>query len=224
VSLRVCGQLQGQFRFSVSRREYVSVMNKTYQFRIYPTKKQVTQLNRWLALCCQIYNAALQERRDAYRLAGVSLGLAEQSAELPACKQVYPELSAVNAQVLQTVVKRVDLAFQAFFRAVAAGKRAGYPRFKSRNRYRSLTFPQYAAPGKSGCFFTVPPTYTSQSCSCCGQRQQMPLSVRIYECPICGLVMDRDYNSSVNILNEACGRAGRVIPEASGLEPWGVVT
>jgi putative transposase len=48
-------------------------------------------------------------------MAGVSLGFAQQCAELPACKDVRPELAEVNAQVLQNVVKRVDLAFQAFF-------------------------------------------------------------------------------------------------------------
>jgi len=392
-------------------------MHKTYQFRMYPTKKQETTLNEWLALCCQVYNAALQERRDAYRMAGISLGFAHQCAELPACKDVCPDLAQVNAQVLQNVLKRVDLAFQAFFRGCTTGEKIGYPRFRSRLRYHSLTFPQYAASGTQGCFslvnagnhqgklilskigqvkmvihrpiqgmpktaivkrtptgkwfvsicceavepltlapskeqvgidvglnyfaylsdgshidnprffreeetalakaqrrrdkeakgskqrgkrnkvvariherignrrqnfigqqvnllvkrfgliavealvvrnlvknpklaksisdvawsdfFTrlvakaeetarqvvkVPPAYTSQTCSCCGHRQEMPLAVRVYECSVCGLVMDRDHNASVNILDEACGRAGRVIPEAPGLEPWGVVT
>ena len=63
----------------------------------------------------------------------------------------------------------------------------------------------------------VNPAYTSQSCSSCGHRQEMPLSVRIYECPVCGLVIDRDHNASINILEAACGRAGRVIPEAPAL-------
>ena len=69
----------------------------------------------------------------------------------------------------------------------------------------------------------VNPAYTSQTCSACGYRQEMPLSVRVYECPNCGLVMNRDHNYSVNILAaalhelQACGRAGRVIPEAPGL-------
>jgi transposase len=48
--------------------------------------------------------------------------------------------------------------------------------------------------------------------------------VRVYECPVCGLVMDRDHNPSVNIEAQACGRAGHVIPEALGLEAWRVVT
>ena len=73
----------------------------------------------------------------------------------------------------------------------------------------------------------VNPAYTSQTCSSCGYRQPMPLSVRVYECPQCGLLIHRDHNGSLNILTHAlhaCGRAGRVIPEAPGLEPWGVVT
>ncbi len=66
----------------------------------------------------------------------------------------------------------------------------------------------------------VNPAYTSQTCSACGHRQAMPLSVRVYECPVCGLVIDRDHNGSKNILAAACeavGRHGRVIPEASAL-------
>jgi transposase len=65
----------------------------------------------------------------------------------------------------------------------------------------------------------VNPAYTSQTCSGCGHRQEMPLSVRVYECPVCGLVIDRDHNGSKNILDEALeavGRHGRVIPEALG--------
>jgi putative transposase len=48
----------------------------------------------------------------------------------------------------------------------------------------------------------VNPAYTSQTCSACGHRQAMPLSVRVYECPHCGLVLHRDHNGSLNILEE----------------------
>jgi putative transposase len=73
----------------------------------------------------------------------------------------------------------------------------------------------------------VNPAYTSQVCSACGHRRTMPLSVRVYECPHCGLVIHRDHNGSLNILAgalEAVGRHSRVIPEAPAREPWGVVT
>ncbi len=116
---------------------------KTYQFRIYPTHKQVNKLEGWLGLCCEIYNAALDERKGAYRMAGVVLSYEAQCAELPGCKEVRPELCEVPSQVLQDVLKRVDLAFDAFYRRVDAGQTPGYPRFKSPFRYDSLTFKQY---------------------------------------------------------------------------------
>src|SRR6266516_370257 len=131
------------FRLLVSQEESIGEMNKTFQYRLYPTKKQQATLNKWLALCCEVYNAALQERRDAYRMAGVFLGFAQQCAELPGCKEVRPELAEVNSQVVQDAVKRVDLAFAAFFRRCEAGEQPGYPRFRSRFRYDSLTFKQY---------------------------------------------------------------------------------
>src|SRR5258707_14232891 len=116
---------------------------KTYQFRIYPTRKQINVLATWLGLCCETYNAALDERRSAYRMAGVSLSYAHQCAELPECKEVRPELHEVPAQVLQDAVKRVDRAYDNFFRRVENGEEPGYPRFKSRSRYDSMTFKQY---------------------------------------------------------------------------------
>lgn len=45
----------------------------TYKFRLVPTRKQVETLDWTLARCRELYNAALQERRDAYRMAGKSL-------------------------------------------------------------------------------------------------------------------------------------------------------
>ncbi len=121
----------------------VKKLTRTYLFRISPTRKQQRTLEGWLALCCEVYNAALDERKSAYRMAGVSLSYEEQCAELPGCKEVRPDLAGVPSQVLQDVVKRVDLAFGAFFQRVEEGKSAGYPRFKSRFRYHSLTFKQY---------------------------------------------------------------------------------
>src|SRR2546421_1470339 len=385
---------------------------KTYLFRLYPTHKQRDVLEEWLGLCCETYNAALDERKSAYRMAGVSLAYEHQCAELSGCKEVRPELGEVPSQVLQDVVKRVDLAFDAFFQRVGQGQKPGYPRFKSRFRYASLTFKQHGnsfqllpssqkhratlvlaklghvkmvlhraikgtpktaivkrtptgkwfvsisvqleeeltaqrllpsqeavgidvglktfaylstgeeianprffrteevaltraqrmhskAPKGSkqrakkrkvvarvherignrrknfleqevcklikrfgllavealvvrnmirnpklaksiadvwwSQFFArlqakaeeagrqvvrVNPAYTSQICSACGHRQPMPLSVRVYECPHCGLIIDRDHNGSKNILEEALigvGRHTRVIPEAPGL-------
>ena len=42
---------------------------------------------------------------------------------------------------------------------------------------------------------------STKKCSCCGKEQDMPLSERVYKCS-CGLVLDRDHNSAINIKNE----------------------
>ena len=54
---------------------------------------------------------------------------------IPEWKKSKPELKNVHSQVLQEIVKRVDLAFQAFFRRVKNGETPGYPRFKGYGRY-----------------------------------------------------------------------------------------
>jgi putative transposase len=48
-------------------------------------------------------------------------------------------------------------------------------------------------------FVKVNPAYTTQDCSRCHHRQPMPLSERVYRCPCCHLVIDRDHNASLNI-------------------------
>jgi putative transposase len=132
---------RGSFRLRLPQEEWICEMNKTFRYRLYPTHKHQTLLKAWLALCCEVYNAALQERRDAYRMARVSISYAHQCTELPSCKEVRPELAGVNSQVLQDVLKRVDRAFDGFFRRVREGQQPGYPRFRSRQRYNSLTGP-----------------------------------------------------------------------------------
>jgi putative transposase len=92
----------------------------------------------------------LQERRDAYRLAGKSISYAEQQNQLPEIKQLRPELKDIHSQVLQDVLRRLDKAFAAFFRRVKAGEMPGYPRFRPRRRYDSFTYSQSGFAFKSG--------------------------------------------------------------------------
>ena len=50
-------------------------------------------------------------------------------------------------------------------------------------------------------YVAVNPASTSQTCSTCGHRQAMPLDTRVFNCPCCGLCLDRDHNASLNILS-----------------------
>ena len=96
-----------------------------------------------LRRCRELYNAALQERRDAWQKCHKSIKCNHQTAQLPAIKDLRPEYHDVHSQVLQDVLTRLDRAFQAFFRRVKAGEKPGYPRFQGRYRYHSFTYKQY---------------------------------------------------------------------------------
>jgi len=120
---------------------------KAFKYRLYPTQPQARDLERTLALCRQLYNAALQERREAYKKAGKTVGFYEQKRYLPEIRTELPEYKGIHSQVLQNVIERVDKAFQGFFRRVKAGQKAGYPRFKGQGRYDSFTFPQAGTTG-----------------------------------------------------------------------------
>src|SRR5260221_7475903 len=115
---------------------------KTFKFRLYPTAAQETALRATLETCRGLYNSLLHERKHDYEENGKSPSCGEQQKHLPVWKQTHPELEAVFSQVLQNVAVRVDLAFEAFFRRVEAGQEPGYPRFKGRGQYDSLTYPQ----------------------------------------------------------------------------------
>lgn len=118
-------------------------MFKAFRYRLYPNRTQTEKLNRTLDLCRELYNAALEQRRTAYRVRRKSLSAIQQMRELPDLKQALPEVAQVHSQVLQDVMWRVDSAFQQFFRRVKTKKgQAGYPRFQGRARYDSFTYPQ----------------------------------------------------------------------------------
>jgi putative transposase len=125
-----------------ARKKKLRLCCKAYKFRLYPTRKQVDTLEWTLRRCKELYNAALQERREAYRMSGVSVTYRMQADQLPAIKQLREEYLDIHSQVQQDVLKRLDKAMQAFFRRVLNGETPGYPRFKSGDRYNSFTYPQ----------------------------------------------------------------------------------
>ena len=148
-------------------------MKLTHQYRLRPTKPQVTQIEEWLETCRRTYNRMLGERfswwennRCAVNSCSiVSCGIAppkdrpnyySQQNNLVPLKAKYPTIGLVQSQVLQNVAKRVDLAYERFVLADNSGKRSGRPRFKGKGRYRSLTFTQMKQTCISGNRITLP--------------------------------------------------------------------
>jgi putative transposase len=118
-------------------------MRKAYSYRIYLTKGQQRILNQQLEASRWVYNQMLATRRDAWEQERRTLGLDDLINLLPQWKAERSDLKLVHSQVLQNIAQRVHLAFQAFFRRVRNGEQPGYPRFKGKGRYDSLTYPQY---------------------------------------------------------------------------------
>ncbi len=117
-------------------------MRKAYKFRLCPTKEQQEQIQFTLERCRLLYNRLLEERRIAYDTEKVTLNYYDQANTFNERKKHISSLKQVHSQVLQDVAKRLDKAFQAFFRRVKYGETPGYPRFKSISRYDSFTYPQ----------------------------------------------------------------------------------
>lgn len=113
-------------------------------FKLYPNAQEVERLTAWLRLHCELYNAALQERSEAYRKAGKSISYYDQQNVLPEIKAARPEFVELGSHALQQTLRRLDLAFQSFFRRVKAGQTPGFPRFKSQQRFSGFAYPDPA--------------------------------------------------------------------------------
>ena len=113
---------------------------RSYEYRIYPSKQQAEQLNAMLGDFCLLYNAGLEERISAYQRTGITLSYHDQALQLKACRELMPELSRWSFTALQQVLRRLNKSYQAFFRRVKRGEKAGFPRFQSRRRWDTAEF------------------------------------------------------------------------------------
>ena len=118
-------------------------MRKTFKEKLWPTSAQAQAMGTVLRRCREVYNAGLEERREAWRTCGVSVRDYDQRAQLPAIKEARPEDQEVHSQVVQDVLHRLELAMQAVFRRIREGQTPGYPRFQGANRYTSCTYKQF---------------------------------------------------------------------------------
>ncbi|MFL5654620.1 MAG: RNA-guided endonuclease InsQ/TnpB family protein [Ktedonobacteraceae bacterium] len=139
-------------------------MRKAFKYRLYPNKETEHKLLWTLARARELYNAGLTERRDAYNFhvrqhpnyydeeirkeltRELTVNYSTQQNALPEIKhELREEYQEIAAHVLQDVLRRLDKAFQNFFRRVREGaSEPGYPRFQGKHRYNSFTYPDGA--------------------------------------------------------------------------------
>ena len=147
-------------------------MRITYQYKLRPTAAQVAVMESWLDKLRAQYNWLLSERFrwwEENRCALNSCSLVQgpiqlkdrpnylqQKRSLVQLKQARPWYKDVHSQVLQEMVKRVELAFTRFTQGDANGKHSGKPRFKGKGRYRTFTYPQMKADCLQGGRIVLP--------------------------------------------------------------------
>ena len=116
----------------------MAIVHKTFQVRGFLSRRGYVRLDTVLRRCATLYNAGLEEWREAYRMTGVSLGYLEQFKEFTSVRGEDPFWNEVDARVGRGVLRRLDRARTGFYRRVKEGAKAGYPRFKSGKRWRTI--------------------------------------------------------------------------------------
>jgi putative transposase len=136
--------------------QYNYGMKSSYQFKLLPTHAQRYRMERWLDMLRSQYNYLLADRFDWWEMNSCPVNacplvcsIAEpreqpeyygQKRSLVSLKAEREWYADIYADVLQDMVKRVDLAFARFIKGDANGKRSGKPRFKGKNRYRTFAY------------------------------------------------------------------------------------
>jgi len=111
---------------------------RTFRCRLHPTKLQTQALHLQQRYQCELYNAALEERIGAWTWERRSVSFFDQCLTLTGLKDVRPEVVASGITVCRGTLKRLDRAYEAFYRRVKGGESPGFPRFKSTSRFDSL--------------------------------------------------------------------------------------
>ena len=121
-------------------------MRRSYKFLLRPTCKQVAALEACLEDTRQLYNAALEERREAWRMGRHRVTFYSQAAQLKDIRAADPERHGRwSFSCERSAVRRLDRTFQAFYRRCKAGEKPGYPRFKGRGWWDSIEWPAETA-------------------------------------------------------------------------------
>jgi putative transposase len=117
----------------------------TYRFRLLPLKSQHRALERLCAAQRELYNAALEERIDCYRKTGKTRTYIDQCKALTEFPHALPEMGELPGRLQRWTLKRLDDAFQGFFRRLKARSgKAGFTRFRGKGRWEAFGFCEFS--------------------------------------------------------------------------------
>ncbi len=117
-----------------------SSLNRKAEFSLVPGRVKSRRLSKLVSLSCEVYNAVVQHRRGAWRLARTSVTRFDEFNEIPDLLVLRPDVATFGSRFVRGAISRADEAFASFFRRVKDGENPGFPRFKSHNRFRTVFY------------------------------------------------------------------------------------
>jgi putative transposase len=115
-------------------------MRKTFKYRLLCNDQVFAKMDTWLYLCRVLYNTALYQRISIYHQDKRGISGYDQHKQLTELKTHFTEYGELSSQTLQDVIARLDKAYSNFFRRIKANDtKAGFPRFRGKDRYDSFT-------------------------------------------------------------------------------------
>lgn len=112
-------------------------MRKSFVYRLYPNRVQARELEQMLETHRRLYNDMLDERQLAYDTCGVTIRYGQQSSRFKHARKLNKWYAGINFSSAQATMRRLDKAYQRFF------KHGGFPRFRGRGRFKSVEFPKH---------------------------------------------------------------------------------
>ena len=123
-------------------------MIRSYKYPLEPNRRQAALLEEWLERCRSLYNVALEERRECWRMARKRISYNDQTRELTELRQSDPRYGEMPVEVCRSPLRTLQRAFEGFFRRIKRRKTPGYPRFKGLGRLGSFGIGRPGVEGK----------------------------------------------------------------------------
>ena len=131
-------------------------MRRVVEVRIYPTILQQQVLRDWMRTCCWLHNQALEQRIKAWGRRKQRIRTFDQFKWHSDMRSRIPRLASVPSAFARDAIRRVDSAFEHFFRRCKNGSTPGFPKFKSWKMYRSMEFLNKGKYFRDGRYISIP--------------------------------------------------------------------
>jgi len=112
---------------------------RSYRYPLRPTVAQEAKLDQWRIACCDLYNGALEERRETWRRQRYCVTFYDQQRELVELRHSVAEWESVPSDIARSALRRLDRSFKDFRRRLRRGEDPGPPRYRGVDHYKSFS-------------------------------------------------------------------------------------